>query len=144
MDVAYVTALSALAGTVIGGLTSGFTSLLIERARARVTQLVQDRLRREELYKDFIIAASKVYADAAIHDDPSISDVVALYALVNRMRILSSPRVFASAEAATHSATDMYFSPNTTMRELHELVKSHALDPLKEFSEVARDELRRD
>jgi hypothetical protein len=39
---------------------------------------------------------------------------------------------------------DTYFAPNKTIRELHdELVKSgSAFDPLKDFSEMAREELR--
>jgi hypothetical protein len=36
-----------------------------------------------------------------------------------------------------------YFAPNKTIRELHDLMKSGAgVDPLKDFSEAARDELR--
>jgi hypothetical protein len=36
-----------------------------------------------------------------------------------------------------------YFSPNKTMRELHDLVKNRAgTDPLNDFSEAAREELR--
>jgi len=38
---------------------------------------------------------------------------------------------------------DTYFAPNKTIRELHELMKSEAaIDPLKDFSEAAREELR--
>jgi hypothetical protein len=41
-------------------------------------------------------------------------------------------------------ALDTYFEPNKTIRELHELMKSGraAIDPLKDFSEAAREELR--
>jgi hypothetical protein len=36
-----------------------------------------------------------------------------------------------------------YFAPNKTIRELHDLMKSGTgIDPLKDFSEVAREELR--
>jgi hypothetical protein len=36
-----------------------------------------------------------------------------------------------------------YFAPNKSLRELHELMKSGTgIDPLKDFSEAARDELR--
>lgn len=36
-----------------------------------------------------------------------------------------------------------YFSHNKTMRELHDLMKSRAgIDPLKDFSEAACEELR--
>ena len=35
-----------------------------------------------------------------------------------------------------------YFAPNKTIRELHDLTKSGVgIDPLKEFSEAARQEL---
>ena len=38
---------------------------------------------------------------------------------------------------------DTYFAPNTTVRELTELMKSGAaIDPLKEFAEAAREDLR--
>jgi hypothetical protein len=38
---------------------------------------------------------------------------------------------------------DTYFVPNKTIRELHELIESgSAFDPLKDFSELARDELQ--
>jgi hypothetical protein len=59
MDVAYISALSALAGSVIGGLTSGMTTLMSQRAQARAGQLAHDLSRREDLYTDFIVAASK-------------------------------------------------------------------------------------
>jgi hypothetical protein len=57
MDVAYVSALSALAGSVVGGLTSGFTTWLSQRAQARAGRLAHEMSRREELFKDFIVAA---------------------------------------------------------------------------------------
>ena len=38
---------------------------------------------------------------------------------------------------------DTYLEPNKTIRELRELIKSGAaIDPLKDFSETAREELR--
>jgi NAD(P)-dependent dehydrogenase (short-subunit alcohol dehydrogenase family) len=41
------------------------------------------------------------------------------------------------------SLSAAYFAPNKTIRELHELVESgSAFDPLKDFSEMAREELR--
>ena len=41
-------------------------------------------------------------------------------------------------------AVEMYFGPNRTVRELHEMIKAGELDPLREFSEIAREELWRD
>ena len=64
--------------------------------------------------------------------------------MISRMRIMSLPRTVACAEKVMRVTTDTYFAPNKTIHELHdELTKSEAgIDPLKDFSEAARDELR--
>jgi hypothetical protein len=144
MDVAYISALSALGGSVVGGLTSGFTTWLSQRSQARAGQLAHDKSQREELYKDFIVAASKAYGDAVVNNEPQIHDLLALYAMISRMRVLSFPRTVACAEKVVRATVDTYFAPNKTMRELHELMKSgeEGIDPLKDFSEAARAELR--
>jgi hypothetical protein len=59
------------------------------------------------------------------------------------MRVLSLPRTVVSAEKIMQATIDTYFAPNKTIRELHELMKrEEALDPLKDFSEAAREDLR--
>jgi hypothetical protein len=45
---------------------------LIERHHTKSALLTQDKLRREDLYQDVIVMASKVYADAMMHDEPQI------------------------------------------------------------------------
>ena len=143
MDTAYISALSVLAGSVVGGLTSGFTTWLGQSAQARAGQLAHDKSQREDLYKDFIVAASKAYGDAAVSDEPKIQELVALYAMISRMRVLSFPRTVECAEKIVNATLDTYFAPSKTIRELHELMKGGAaIDPLKDFSEAARDELR--
>lgn len=142
MDIAYFSALSALMGSVIGGLTSGISSWMSQRVQARSALLTHDKSRREDLYRDFIVTASKVYADALMHDEPQVPDIVELYALISRMRVISSSRIIACAERITNTATDAYFMPNKTIHEVHDMVKNKAIDPLKEFSEAARDELQ--
>ncbi len=143
MDIAYISALSALAGSVVGGLTSGVTTWLGLRAQERARQLAHNKSAREDLYRDFIVAASQAYGNALVSDEPRIQELVALYAMISRMRILSSPPIVACADKIMRVTIDTYFAPNKTIRQLHELIESgSAFDPLKEFSEMARDELR--
>jgi len=143
MDIAYISALSALAGSGVGGLTSGLTTWLSQRAQARAGQLAHEMSRRDDLYRDFIVAASKAYGDALMSNEPQVPELVALSALISRMRVLSSPRTVASAEKIMEATISSYFAPNKTFRELHDLMKSGAgIDPLKDFSEAAREELR--
>ena len=102
-----------------------------------------EKSQREDLYRDFIVAASKAYGDAIVSNEPQIQELVALYAMISRMRVMSSPPTVASADKIMRATIDTYFAPNKTIRELHELIKSgSAIDPLKEFSEIAREELR--
>jgi hypothetical protein len=130
----------ALAGSVVGGLISGITTWLSQRAQARAAQLAHEMSRREELFKDFIVAASKAYGDAVVSNEPQIQELVGLYAMISRMRVLSLPRTISCADQIMHATIDTYFAPNKTMRELHELMKSGSgIDPLKDFSEAARD-----
>jgi hypothetical protein len=142
-DAAYLPALSALAGSMVGGLTSGFTTWLSLRNQARAGQLAHDLSRRDDLYKDFIVAASKAYGDAMLSNEPQMQDLVALYAMISRMRVLSTARTVACAQKVVEATVDTYFAPNKTVRELRELIRSGGgIDPLKDFSEAAREELQ--
>ncbi len=144
MDLAYVSAFAALAGSAIGGATSLGASWLTQRTQVIAQQIEHDIARREDLYKDFIEEASKLYADALEHDKADPSKLVRLYALVSRMRVLSLPAVIESADAVMRGIIETYFGPNITLRELSETLKNRsALDPLREFSEACRGELQR-
>jgi hypothetical protein len=70
VDAAYLSAVSALAGSIVGGLISGVTTWLSERTRTRAGKLAHDLARREDLFKDFIIAASKAYGEALMRNEP--------------------------------------------------------------------------
>jgi hypothetical protein len=144
MDVAYITALSALGGSVVGGLTSGFTTWLTQRSKTRAGELSREMSRRDDLYNAFIVEASKAYGDAIASNEPQIQQLLALYAMISRMRVLAFPRTVECAEKAMRAVMDTYTAPNRTVLELHELIKGGeaAIDPLKEFAEAAREELR--
>jgi hypothetical protein len=143
VDVAYISALSALAGSVVGGLTSGFTSWLSQRSLARTEQLNRHRTRRQDLYKDFIIEASKAYTDAMMNSKPNIEELIALYGMLSRMRIMSPSAVVTCAERVLVETTNAYFQPNRTLPELTELLRTGTgIDPLKDFAEAVRTEFR--
>ena len=93
MDTSAVTALAALAGAAIDGLTTVLASWLMQRTQMRAQWFAQDKLHRQEIYKEFIEEASKCYIDALQHDKADIPALVGLYAKIGRMRVLSSPKV---------------------------------------------------
>jgi hypothetical protein len=144
LDAAYISAISALAGSVIGGLTTDFTTLLSQRSQARAGMIAHDLARREDLVRDFIIAASKTYGDAIGNNEPKMPEIVDLYAMVNRMRVLGMRKTTGCADVVMRSIIDTYFGPKRTLADLRELVRTgQGIDPLKDFSEAAREELAR-
>jgi hypothetical protein len=135
-----VSALAAHAGATIGGLTSVLASWLGQHAQAKAQWLARDKLRRQELYKEFIEAASKCNIHALQHDEPDILGLVELYAKVGRMRILSSPQVVESAELIARRILDTYLVPNKTFLELRDMTNNGSIDLLREFTETCRAE----
>jgi hypothetical protein len=142
MNTAYLTALSALAGSLVGGVATGITTWMSLRSTAQAGHRAAQLARRQDLFRDFIVAASKAYGNALVSQDPQIQELVALYAMISRMRILCSTEIVTCAEKVMRLTIETSFMPNKTIRELHEMMKSETLiDPLKELSELARDEL---
>jgi hypothetical protein len=99
-------------------------------------------VRRQKLHKQFIDEAPKLYADALVHDRAEVSALVSVHALINRMRVLSRSDVVESAEAVVRTIVATYFAPNKTFPELRDLINSHAIGPLRVFSEICRAELQ--
>ena len=142
MDGATISALAALTGSVVGGLTALGTSWLTQQAQARLRENAEDRTAREALYRDFIVEASRLLGDAWVNDKPEMSNLIGLYAMVSRMRVRSSPRVIEIAGKVALTVVETYFAPNRTLREVHDMLESEQMDPLRGFSEACRDELR--
>jgi len=142
MNASAITALAALAGATIGGLTSVITSWLTQQMQARTQQLARDQGRRQKLYRDFIEEASKFYIDALQHNNADVSSLVGLYAKISRMRVLSSAAVIERADKIARMIVGTYLGPNKGFPELREMMISGSLDPLRDFSEACRTELR--
>ena len=142
MNAAYVSAFAALAGAVIGGLTSFSVAWVTQRHQANVQWFLQEKTRRQELHQQFIEEASTLYVDALIHDQPAIPPLVSLYASINKMRVVSNPGIAERADKFIRIILDAYGLPNKTVPELRAMVESGALDPLRDFSEACREELR--
>jgi hypothetical protein len=142
MDAAYVSAFAALAGSTIGSLTSLTASWLTQHVQFRVQQRAHDVSRREQLYAHFIEEASQLYTEAYEHDEAEISKLVNLYALVSKMRVLSSPRIVESADRVVRVIIETYLAPNKTFGDVMELLDNEAMNPLRAFSDACREELR--
>ena len=143
MEPATISALAALAGATIGGVTSFAATWLTQRTQARVQELTHSLTVREQLYKAFIKEASKVYADALVNEISDISNLVELYAMISEMRVISARNTVEGAEKVARLIVNTYRAPSKTLPELEDMVNRGAIDVLQTFSEAARQEFHR-
>jgi len=79
MDLGLVSAGAGLVGATIGGAMSFLGSWIVHQREIRAQWLGQDRLRRQNLYKELIQEASKCYAHALQNEKPDVPLLVVLY-----------------------------------------------------------------
>ena len=142
MEAAYISAFAALAGTAIGGLTSFATSWTTQQAQARAQRLAAERDSRAALFGRFLDEAAKLYADALQHRRDNMSGLIGIYALTNRIRLMSTEPVVESADTVCRIIVDTYLAPNMTLEELQASWIDKHIDPLRDFSEACRRELQ--
>lgn len=143
MDAAYLSAAAALIGSAIGGFTSLSTTWLTQHGQVKFQRLTQERAERETLFAQFIDEASRLYADAFTHDGTDLEKLSKLYAMIGRMRLVSTKGIVDHAEKVVDLIIETYLAPNRTFRDIKELRKKGAMNPLKEFSEACREELNK-
>ena len=139
IDAVYIS-LAALSGSALGSVASSLSNWATLRRKDRIRHKAKAIAQRQRLYRKFIEEASRLYADALAHDPSEISKLVSMYALIGRMRVLSSDHVVEAAEKAGRLIIDAYLSPNRTFADLAEVVSE--MDPLRDFSEVCRRDLQ--
>lgn len=118
-------------------------SWLVNVRQVRAEWLVRDLLRRQEIYKDFMEAASKCYVDALQHEKPDLSSLAVLYGILGRMRVISSPEVVAAADHVMREIAETYFRPNVTVgpEGIASLFQDERMDITRQISEACRAEL---
>jgi hypothetical protein len=143
MEAAYISALAALAGSAIGGLTSFATSWMTQQVQARTQRVAHEKEKREALFGKFLDEAAKLYADALQNKrEDAAATMIGIYALTNRIRLSSSTRVVERADAVTQIIMDAYLSPNMSVQEVRNKWIDQHIDPLRDFSEACREELQ--
>jgi hypothetical protein len=144
MDSAFVTATAAAFGSLVGATASITTTWITQRTQA-IRAHAEWRLReRDSLYKEFITEASRLAIDAVTHSLEGPDQIMALYAVLSRIRLVSGQEVVHQGEACCRRIIELYGQPNLTPDQLCEAVAAYGgddLDPLREFSRACRDEL---
>ena len=144
MDPAILSATSALIGSLIGGVSTFAGSWLTQHRQLRIQLLLQEAAKREKLYAEFIIEASKRLTEAWGKQAEGPDVLAGLYAAMERIRLVSSRPVLHSAEQVIRKVIGAYADPDKTfddMRKHLEGSSTHWDDPLEDFTEACKAEL---
>ena len=117
MEASVLSALAALGGASIGGLTSGVISWINQELQVKAQESAQDKSFREELDREFIEEASKAYVYALQNNN---DDVPAMVAALRRKsaECASCARlgVIEQADQVMKLIVDAYLAPNKVFR----------------------------
>ena len=140
MNASVISALAALVGAAIGGMTSVFATWLSQRTQARAEWFTHDLTRRQDLYKTFIEDATNCYVHALQHSEPDLAALGNLYAEIGRMRVQSTRKVADEADVIGRKIVDTYLAPDKTFVQIREMLEDGSIDILGKFSEACRSE----
>jgi hypothetical protein len=141
VNVAYLSAFSALAGSAFGGVASIATTWLTQHSQDRSQRHAQSVSRRERLYGDFIDEASMLHIDAMTHDQFDPSKFVQIYATIAKLRLFASADVVSKAESVMQDVVVIYYLPNRDFTRQGAPPEAD-LNILQAFSEACRNDLR--
>jgi hypothetical protein len=141
IDASVVSALSAVFGSIVGASATIATTWFTQKAQNQREYVQTEVRKREQLYADFIAECSKLAIDSVDHSLDNPEKLINIYALHNRIRLISSDAVDRAAGQTIAHIVMQYFKPNLTKDELRSIALSDRDDPLLPFSDACRAEL---
>jgi hypothetical protein len=142
MDSTLTSVLAALGGSVIGASTPVLSNFVLQRSQTQRELTNREIAQREELYSEFIRQGTGCFAKALSQSLENIDDLVAMYALVNRIRLFASDSVLEAAEAFVKKLVATYGENNMTIEQIKSVALEQHADPLNDFALKCRSELR--
>ncbi len=139
---ATISALAAIFGSLTGALASSVSTWIVQKHQGRRDLLTKRIFYREQLYSDFISESAHAMADAIQHNLQDPNNFTPAYALLSRMRLSSSTDVLARAVRVIQHIISTYSEPNLTPEEIQSRAAKRQEDPLREFSDICRAELK--
>jgi len=140
MNAGIIAAAAAIFGSLVGALGSVVGTWITQRHQDIRDLLAKTIVRRESLYSDFIAESARLLVDAMVQNISDPQKLIALYALLSRIRLSSSAPVLETAEAVIRIIVSTYPKPNLTPEQIESRAVSGD-DPLRQFSDACRKEL---
>jgi hypothetical protein len=143
MNANLITALAGVLGSLSGASAAIATTWISQKSQTIRERAKSETRKRETLYGEFITEASQQLANAFDHSLDKPETLVKLYAILGRIRLVSSDAVLSAAEECCDRVVDLYAKPNRTVAEIFATLHSGEFEALKHFSDACRVELHR-
>ncbi|TPL09609.1 hypothetical protein FJ938_07395 [Mesorhizobium sp. B2-4-14] len=140
MNPAYISAVSALAGSSIGAMASIAATWLTQASQNRSQRFLQEHARREKLFGEFIEEAAKRYADAVVGEPKTFVPLFELYAILGKLRLFASDTTLKAADRVMGTIGLAYRCPSLDAPDPNNPNGSR-YDFLREFTDACRFEL---
>ena len=141
MDPALTSALAALGGSFIGAMAPVLSNYVIQKSQTSRDLINHQLLQRETLYTEFIRDAARLYAKSLTEELKVLDELVALYTLISRLRLVASDQVLRAAEEIVAVINRQFAQENLTIEQIEAQARSGLADPLGPFSAACRREL---
>jgi hypothetical protein len=142
MDSTLTSIFAALGGSVIGASTPVLSNFVLQRSVTQRELTNRELAQREELYAEFIREGTLCYAKALSQSLDRLDEIVAMYALVNRIGLFASPSVLDAAEAFVRKLVERFGEKNMSLDQIKSVALEQHADPLNDFTLKCRAELR--
>lgn len=142
MDSAFTSVLAALGGSLVGASTSIVSNFVLQRSLTQRELMNREIAQREDLYAEFIRQGTACYARALSQSLERMDDLVAMYALVNRISLFASESVLEAAEEFVKKLISKYGEHNMSIAEVETAALDKRANPLSAFALRCRLELR--
>jgi hypothetical protein len=142
MDNTVTSVLAALGGSVIGASTPVLSNFVLQRSVTQRELTNREIAQREQLYSEFIQQGTLCSAKALSQSLDNLDEIIAMYALMNRIRLFASASVLKAAEAFVKKLVERFGEKNMSLDEMKSIALEEHIDPLSDFALKCRAELR--
>jgi hypothetical protein len=118
IDPPLLSAISAFIGALMGGGPSLVAAVYTQRRQDRLQRIAREITKRETVYADFIMTASRVLLSAYVSDGLKLDgDGQHLIGLANRMRLFAPPTIIDKVEAVIKEIVKLSHRPGKDVTE---------------------------
>ena len=148
MDInpAILSSASALLGALAGGSASLGAAVYTQRYQDRLQRNAREISKREDLYADFIMAASALIVSATFEEGLVVGKShQKLVGMLNRMKLFAPERVLEEAERVISEIVAIASQPRLVLADVtaNDVARMREVDAVAVFSETCRDDLDR-